>query len=60
MGIVDVMDKVTRKLWEEKKASLAQGNEALASQLDEGKDLLSVLRKSTFVYQAESIARIIS
>ena len=43
------MDGVTQKLWKEKKTSLAKGDAVLVSQVEEGKDLMSVLRKLHFV-----------
>ena len=44
-NIVDVMDQQSRAIFAEKKAALEKGDEALAHQIGEGKDILSVMRK---------------
>lgn len=43
--MVDNLDNVTKSILTHKKASLAVGDEALLEQVDQGKDLMSVLRK---------------
>ena len=44
-NIVDVMDQQSRAIFAEKKAASEKGDEALAHQIGEGKDILSVMRK---------------
>lgn len=44
-GIVDVMDSTSRMLYEEKKNALSSGEVDMKLRVEEGKDLMSVLRK---------------
>lgn len=43
--LVDYLDNVTRDILARKKTSLASGDEAFLEQVDQGKDLMSVLRE---------------
>jgi hypothetical protein len=40
------MDKTSREVFEEKKKALATGDEAVAKQVSEGKDIMSILSES--------------
>ena len=41
------MDMESRKIYDEKKAVLASGDEGFLKQVGEGKDIISILREST-------------
>ena len=43
--IVDVMHNTSVEILESKKKALAQGDEALASQIGQGKDIMSILSR---------------
>ncbi|KAI0321401.1 cytochrome P450 [Amylostereum chailletii] len=43
MRIVDIMSDFSQSLWDDKKALLAEGDDKLVHQVDEGKDLMSIL-----------------
>lgn len=45
LKIVNHLDSVSREILARKKAALASGDEAFLEQVDEGKDLMSVLRE---------------
>ncbi|KAG6855804.1 hypothetical protein H0H87_010722 [Tephrocybe sp. NHM501043] len=44
-GIVDTWDRTATEIFEEKKKALAEGDEALAKQVGQAKDLISILMK---------------
>ena len=43
--ITDTMHNISSGVWEEKKARLAQGDDAIVNQVNDGMDLLSILRE---------------
>ena len=45
--VVTKMDFESRKIYDEKKAVLASGDEGFVKQVGEGKDIISILREST-------------
>ena len=45
--VVMKMDLESRKIYDEKKAVLASGDEGFVKQVGEGKDIISILREST-------------
>ena len=47
MEISDTLDRTIRQILESKKAALAAGDEAVTSQIGEGKDIISVLSTSS-------------
>lgn len=49
-SIVDVMDEITTKVFEDKKRALSKGDGAVLHQFQEGKDIMSILRAFMKVY----------
>ncbi|KAG0706187.1 cytochrome P450 [Suillus ampliporus] len=45
-GIIDVMDKTSAKVFEEKKRAVLEGNEASLHQIGQGKDIMSILLRA--------------
>ena len=45
-SIIDILQTQAREIFYSKKAALGSGDEALLQQVGEGKDLMSVLRRS--------------
>ena len=46
--IVDVMDETSKEIFKNKKNALARGDEAVVSQIGQGKDILSILSAFSF------------
>ncbi|KAG6876197.1 hypothetical protein C0993_004968 [Termitomyces sp. T159_Od127] len=44
--MVDIWDRTTKQIFEEKQKALMEGDQALASQIESAKDLLSILMKA--------------
>jgi len=55
MEISDVLDEQSRRIFEEKKLAMKQGDEAVLRQIGEGKDILSRL-STIFSYEACSLS----
>ncbi|KAI0315526.1 cytochrome P450 [Amylostereum chailletii] len=53
MHIAETMHLGSRRVWEHKKALFAQGGDALASQVGEGRDVISVLLKENAIAAKE-------
>ncbi|KAG2151003.1 cytochrome P450 [Suillus bovinus] len=52
-AIVDVMDEVSTKVFEEKKRALSKGDDTVLHQLQEGKDIMSILLRANMDASAE-------
>ena len=50
MDISEVLSRRSREIVDEKKGALAKGDEELKLSVGEGKDIMSVLRKLTYIY----------
>ena len=48
--IVDTWDRTTTEIFEEKKKALKEGDEALAKQIGQARDLMSILSRSLLSY----------
>lgn len=54
--IVDILDATSREVFESKKEALRIGDEAVKRQVGEGKDIMSVLRASNYLFFLESVS----
>jgi hypothetical protein len=43
-GIIDIMDKISTEVFEDKKRALSEGDEAIMRQVGQGRDIMSTLR----------------
>ncbi|TFY82001.1 hypothetical protein EWM64_g2011 [Hericium alpestre] len=53
LNIVEVIDKTSKKIFTEKTTALAKGDDAVAHQVGEGRDIMSVLLKANMEASAE-------
>lgn len=53
--IVDIMDKTAGAVLNAKRAALEAGDEELAKQVGEGKDIISILRKLILVFYRSAV-----
>lgn len=47
--IIDVMDRTSVHIFEEKKLTLAEGDEAMSKKVGQGKDVISILSKGASI-----------
>lgn len=48
-GIIDIMDKISTEVFEDKKRALSEGDEAVMRQVGQGRDIMSTLRACVMV-----------
>ncbi|THH05492.1 hypothetical protein EW146_g9889 [Bondarzewia mesenterica] len=53
INVLDIMDKTSREIFENKKIALEKGDQAVVHQIGEGKDIISVLMKANMAVSAE-------